>query len=492
MSHFNIKRMNGRAGRIGMWALAAATLLAAVGCETDSFLDPSVVGRWEHTPVTLPILDRFDVIEANTSEALEITSVRPADLIPDMREYVIGPGDLITVTVFELVQPGVETVITRRVDETGVIRLTTVGPVKAAGLSPSQLENEIAAVLERKGILRNATVGVVLQESRQNTFSVIGEPLQGGTAIGTYVIPKPDFRLLDALALARGVPGRTKKLRIFRQTPLTPEVAGERPDVTGDTTVEDEPAQPAPQDPSQLIEDLMEGIEQPESGPAQPQDGGADADKPAAPSAVAGGLDEDRDAGQWVFAGGKWVKVQGGGPGDVTTAQLEKADELGELITQRIIEIPYDRLLNGDMRYNIIIRPGDVIRVPDPTAGFVYIMGQINRPGAYTIPGEKDLTLKQLIASAGNLSPVAIPERVDLVRRVGDNQEAMVRLNVRAIFEGTEPDFYLQQDDLINVGTNFWATPLAVFRNGLRVSYGFGFVLDRNFNEDVFGSQDDF
>ena len=30
--------------------------------------------------------------------------------------------------------------------------------------------------------------------------------------------------------------------------------------------------------------------------------------------------------------------------------------------------------------------------------------------------------------------------------------------------------------------------PLAVFRNGLRITYGFGFLLDRNFGNDVFGA----
>jgi hypothetical protein len=49
------------------------------------------------------------------------------------------------------------------------------------------------------------------------------------------------------------------------------------------------------------------------------------------------------------------------------------------------------------------------------------------------------------------------------------------------------PDVYLKPDDRINVGTNFWAYPLAVVRNGFRVSYGFGFVLDRNFGDEVFG-----
>jgi hypothetical protein len=46
---------------------------------------------------------------------------------------------------------------------------------------------------------------------------------------------------------------------------------------------------------------------------------------------------------------------------------------------------------------------------------------------------------------------------------------------------------YLKPGDHIIVGTDFWAYPLAVFRNGLRMNYGFGFLLDRNFGNDVFG-----
>ena len=71
------------------------------------------------------------------------------------------------------------------------------------------------------------------------------------------------------------------------------------------------------------------------------------------------------------------------------------------------------------------------------------------------------------------------------------NSLAAVRLDLRAIFHGTQPDFYLKPNDLINVGTHFLATPLAVVRNGFRTTYGFGFVLDRNFEQDVFGDSTD-
>ncbi len=473
-------------------ALGLAVLTGPVGCELDSYLDPSVVGRWERTPGEAPILDRIDIIEAQDDNILPVTEVQPSDLIPDVQEYVIGSGDLVTITVFELVVPGVESVQTRRVDETGTVRLQIVGPVRAAGTTPSQLERQIVDVLESRGILRDATVSVIIQESRQNTFTVYGEPTLGGVNIGTYVIPKPEFRLLDALALARGVPGRTKRLQILRQARLTDESDFGIPGLD-----ENQPAEP--EQPNELIDDLFEGLGD------EPSSSGVDADADplgelgiadppatggAAPSALERGLDPEEGAAQWIYVNGRWVR-SGRPQAPVSLPGEESAqtdDPLGQLITQRIIEIPYrDGLLQGDMRFNIIIRPGDVIRVPEQTGGFVYVMGAINRPGAYQIPGERDLTLKQIIASAGNLSPIAVPERVDLIRRVGDNQEASIRLNARAIFDMTEPDIYLKPNDVINFGTNFVAAPLAVIRNGFRMSYGFGFVLDRNFDESVFG-----
>ena len=45
----------------------------------------------------------------------------------------------------------------------------------------------------------------------------------------------------------------------------------------------------------------------------------------------------------------------------------------------------------------------------------------------------------------------------------------------------------MQPNDHVIIGTNLIATPLAVIRNGFRMTYGFGFLLDRNFGNDVFG-----
>ena len=153
----------------------------------------------------------------------------------------------------------------------------------------------------------------------------------------------------------------------------------------------------------------------------------------------------------------------------------------------RIIEIEYERLVKGDQTQNVVVRPGDDIYVQYPPLGVVYIDGEIQRPGVFQLPTAGRLTLSRLVASAGGLTQIAIPERVDLVRRLPGGRQAAIRVNLAAIRNMAEPDIVLHKDDHVIIGTNFWATPLAVLRNGFRMTYGFGFLLDRNWGNDVFG-----
>lgn len=154
----------------------------------------------------------------------------------------------------------------------------------------------------------------------------------------------------------------------------------------------------------------------------------------------------------------------------------------------RIIEIDYLRLMAGDASQNVVIRNGDWVFVEPDIVGNIYIGGEISRPGVFTFPPTGLVSLSRMVDAAGGLGQLAIPERVDLVRRVGADREACIRVNLSAIRNRAEPDIALKPDDHIIIGTNFWASPLAVFRNGFRMTYGFGFLLDRNWGNDVFGA----
>jgi hypothetical protein len=207
---------------------------------------------------------------------------------------------------------------------------------------------------------------------------------------------------------------------------------------------------------------------------------------------AAGGTNGATPASGWVFdtTTGRWTR--GGAPSAGTQAG-RAARTPDSMYTTRIIEVDYQALVKGDPNLNVVIRPGDQIYVEPPETGFIYIDGEINRIGVYELQNSNGrLTLSRFVSAAGGLAPTAIPNRVDLVRVIGKDREATIRVDLAAIRNRSEPDIYMRPDDHVIIGTNFFATPLAVIRNGFRMTYGFGFLLDRNFGNDVFGPPPEF
>ena len=468
------------------------------GCEVDNFFDPSKTGRFEPTPTTIPILERIDVIEQQPDPWAVATSVTAEDLLPSDLEYRLASGDYITVEVLDLVAPNELTTAQRRIEANGTFRLPVIGDIPAAGLTAQEFQDELYRIIHET-VVQNPVVNVVVEDGGAFYYTLYGEI----GASGIYALRRADFHLLDAIAQAGGVPAPTQKIYIIRELALSSDVLFEPARQGEDTTVP--PAQQAPVDVDSLIEQLPSGGGGGGVNPgflsqdAQPI---VDIDQlePARisdrPVIDIEDLSSKRKSISWNNASDvdsfiydrqrqEWIRVRSTAKGTVSQVQDNAANEL---VLERIIEIPYQKLKQGDSSYNIVIRPGDRIYVKEPLQGFVYIDGEVVRAGAYSLPTIGQLTLSRLIASAGGLRPLAVPERVDLTRIVGPGIEATIRVNLAAIRNRTEPDFILKPDDQIIIGTNWLATPLAVFRNGFRMSYGFGFLLDRNFGNDVFGA----
>lgn len=190
---------------------------------------------------------------------------------------------------------------------------------------------------------------------------------------------------------------------------------------------------------------------------------------------------------EWIFKNGRWVPVQVG-PAPTTPPTVEPQIPQPEAppvtwedeAKTRLIKIPADKLLAGDPRYNIVIKPGDSIFVPVDIVGEFYIMGNVNRTGPVPLTG-RPMNLKQAIAAAGGLGPLAWPQRCEIVRRIGRKREEIVMVDLDKIYNGEQPDFFIKPHDLINVGTHATSRWRAVLRNAFRATYGFGFVYDRNF-----------
>ena len=124
------------------------------GCGAKSWLDQSELARNQGGRLVVPILSSIDPIDEAETEFVGSQEVKPVDLKVVATDYVIGRNDLITLSVFDLVNGGVESVKTSRVSETGMLSIPGMpDPVKAAGLTEADLQKAIVEAYRASGIL---------------------------------------------------------------------------------------------------------------------------------------------------------------------------------------------------------------------------------------------------------------------------------------------------------------------------------------------------
>jgi polysaccharide export outer membrane protein len=79
------------------------------------------------------------------------------------------------------------------------------------------------------------------------------------------------------------------------------------------------------------------------------------------------------------------------------------------------------------------------------------VLGQVQKPGSYTIEGSEQITLLQAIGIAGGYTRSADSGHV-LVKRTEAGKERLIRINARKMADGTaEGAFILQPGDVVTV-----------------------------------------
>ncbi|QDV88952.1 Polysaccharide biosynthesis/export protein [Phycisphaerae bacterium RAS2] len=541
---------------VGMATCLVFVLVVGLACSPagessnwmmNGFLDPSQVGQFRgekrnEVRSVISILEEPMGIP-NTEEPT------PDDHVARFEETRIAPGDAVNITIFELMAAGQASETQVRVGNSGYETIPGIGRVRLLGFTPGELEMEIKRYLKEQDILADADVQVTLLDVRSLQYSILGSVQRPGT----FVLPRPDYRLLQAVAEAGGISPLIEKVYVFRKGEPAPDEAGavgtanpapagqltyhlsdvgrsggglpfKQPTASGASEDQDVPTSSTSEPPPSTGGGL--GLEPP---PASDMPGLASetptstttsaatlspesmpTDQPAVSQAAVdemeileGRTGTSQPSISWDPARGGWV-IEGAPvdqlPGAESPAGSQPTGQLpptppgifagGAEERTRIIEIPAKELMEGDGRYNIVVRPFDVIQVPPGAVGEYYIQGNVARPGAYGMNGRRP-TLKEAIASAGGFGALAWPSRVDLIRRVSQDEEQIIQVNLDAIYAGEAPDLYLKPNDLVNVGSSPAAVFLAVLRNAFRFTYGFGFVYDRNFADaDSFGAKE--
>jgi polysaccharide biosynthesis/export protein len=111
-------------------------------------------------------------------------------------EVLLGPGDVVKVSVYGSPDLSVET----RVSERGSMTFPLLGDVQVGGLSTQQAEKKIAGLLEKGGYLKKAQVNLLVTTLASQQVSVLGQVNRPGR----YPVDGTR-KVLDLLAMAGGI-----------------------------------------------------------------------------------------------------------------------------------------------------------------------------------------------------------------------------------------------------------------------------------------------
>jgi polysaccharide export outer membrane protein len=157
---------------------------------------------------------------------------------------------------------------------------------------------------------------------------------------------------------------------------------------------------------------------------------------------LAGGLRQDAGVSVRITRQLRWGTL------DVAGAQNDATGQFS------VAEIPIASLLSAkNPAENIFVRPNDVIAVS--VAEIVYVMGEVRKPGGFTLREKETISLLQALSLAEGLERTAAPKSARILR-AGPTGVARIEIpvNISKILEGRAPDVPLQPNDILLVPVN--------------------------------------
>lgn len=114
----------------------------------------------------------------------------------------------------------------------------------------------------------------------------------------------------------------------------------------------------------------------------------------------------------------------------------------------KIIWVDLKRLLNGgEMAYNLRMKKGDLVYIPDSSDTMVYVMGSVFRPGAYRLT--PDMSVMDALMQAGGANEDASPKEIGIYRAT---RQSVERIELDELVTGrARNNFALEEGDVIFV-----------------------------------------
>lgn len=106
------------------------------------------------------------------------------------------------------------------------------------------------------------------------------------------------------------------------------------------------------------------------------------------------------------------------------------------------------------LRGRYMLDPHVSIEVKETVAQPIYVLGEVNQPGAFTPAGNARLTILQAVAVARGLKPTASHRRAVVIRASPEGDRQQIRVNLNDVVKGKVPDMVLEPSDVVYVQKN--------------------------------------
>lgn len=171
------------------------------------------------------------------------------------------------------------------------------------------------------------------------------------------------------------------------------------------------------------------------------------------------------------FAGG--VRIESGKAITLVRQTAETQCDLTTVVPlgtdENVTEIiSLKALLQGDPEQNRLMRPGDIVIVPN--ADVIYVAGDVPRPNSF--PLRDAMTFTQALAQAGGPTPTAKKGSIRIVRQVAGKEREIIPIDLEAIDKKTVPDPLMLPNDVIEVPNSGGKTFFRNFMGALGGSVG--------------------
>jgi len=104
---------------------------------------------------------------------------------------------------------------------------------------------------------------------------------------------------------------------------------------------------------------------------------------------------------------------------------------------------------------NIEIKPNDTISVSEANSNMIYVVGDVEHGGGFTLGGRQKLSVLRALSLAGGLGRTAKPQKALIIRgSPGEAKPQEIAVNIKQIFAGKAEDIVLLPQDVLVVPTS--------------------------------------